>query len=439
VSTLREARARADARLQAGDLPGALRRYVPIMQAVPLDFETRMRVADALYAAGDVDRAAKVYIAVTRFSTLAGFPLKALVSCKLLMTIDPQLGMALDQLAGMYGAGSSRLGRGIRVAPVDDDMELPAGTPEESAASASGIAAEATKIAAETEGLQAYPETVPPIPLFSDLSKDAFARMLHLMQLRRVKAGEMILNEGEPGTSFFVVARGTVRVFGHDTLGKETELALLHDGAIFGEMALVSAAPRSASVQATREGDLLEFPKESLMALSGEIHAVADALDKFTRERLLNNLLATCPVFKPFDRQQKLELVRRFSAHDVAPGTVMIAEGHDGRGLYLLLSGDADVTKVDGAEKVLIGNIKSGDAFGEISLLHGTKTTATVTAARQSTVLFLAREYFQKLVAAIPSVKTYFETLSEERLLDTRMALARDDSMELGEEDVVLV
>jgi len=73
----------------------------------------------------------------------------------------------------------------------------------------------------------------------------------------------------------------------------------------------------------------------------------------------------------------------------VTPGTVVVREGQEGKGLYLILTGEVDVTKVDGSEKVLLATLRAGDCFGEISLIKKSPTTATVTAARHTTILFL--------------------------------------------------
>jgi hypothetical protein len=57
--------------------------------------------------------------------------------------------------------------------------------------------------------------------------------------------------------------------------------------------------------------------------------------------------------------------------------------------------------------------------------------------------MFLAREYFQRLVEAIPSVRAYFEGLAESRLMDTQQALANrtvaHEEMELTDDDLILV
>jgi CRP-like cAMP-binding protein len=185
----------------------------------------------------------------------------------------------------------------------------------------------------------------------------------------------------------------------------------------------------------------LVFGREALHAVARELAVVGAALERFTRERLLGNLLATHPLFRPFDRAQRQQLAGRFSAHDAAPGTVLIREGEAGRGIFLILSGEVDVSKVDGDARVLLAVLKSGDVFGEIALIEHGATTATVTTSRHTTVLFLAREYFERLVQGVPELKTYFQQLAEERQMDTNLVLA---SSRMGpgdalDDEVVLV
>jgi CRP-like cAMP-binding protein len=246
-----------------------------------------------------------------------------------------------------------------------------------------------------------------------------------------------VVREGEPGTSFFLVAAGHVRVYNTDALGQQTELARLGEGAIFGELALVANQPRAASVEVVGEADLLELGAEALRAAAGELPQLAEALDRFTRERLLRNLLATSPLFKPFSPQQRVDLARRFTGHDVAPGTDLIREGDAGRGLYVVLSGEVEVLKGEEPFETSIATLRAGDVFGEIALIRGTPATATVRAARQSTVLFLAREYFERLMHALPELRSFFETLTEERLNETQ-ELSPEDLLVLDDERVLI-
>jgi CRP-like cAMP-binding protein len=237
-----------------------------------------------------------------------------------------------------------------------------------------------------------------------------------------------VIREGEPGNSFFFVASGTLRVFATDGLGRQTDLAQLGEGAVFGEMALLSAQPRSASVACLSDADVLEVGRQSLSTLADELGPVAEALHGFTRDRLLGNLMATSPLFKPFNRMQQRDLLRRFTSHDVSPGTVVINEGEEGRGLFVVLSGELDVSRriADGS-MVPLGGLKTGDVFGEMSLLHNAKTAATVVAQRPATVLFLARDFVQRIVQAMPEIKKYLEALAEDREIDNQLVLGEDE------------
>jgi len=437
VNTLNELRDYADEKLFAEEYGAALHAYAALVRLDPMGLDGRLRVADTLLALGEVQRAAEVYTVLARHAAHAGYPLRALVAAKILEALEPQLGQLVASIAALYAKGSERLGRGLRLSMVSD----PGALPELNLAEPpplEELVPVATKLAADTSAAAIYPEHVPPIPLFSDLPEEAFARLLSHVKLVRARPGQVVLSQGEPGRAFYVLARGAVEVVREDE-GAETVLATLADGTIFGEMALVSAQPRSATVRATDDSDLLEIDASALASAASAVPTIAAALERFTRERLLGNLMATSPLFRPLDRKQRLDLVRRFSAHDVSAGTAIIEEGSPGRGLYLLLHGEADVSKRDGEEKVLLATLGPTDVFGEISLLSDEPTTASVTAATQCTVLFLSCELFGKLAGAVPEIRDYIEELSDERRMDTRLTLSSPRVYELDLDDLVLI
>ena len=419
--------------LVLGDLGRAFRLYEAIVRAVPSDLDARMKVADLCVTARQHDLARRVYAAVAFYDLQGGRPLHALVAAQALHSLGADVVALQESLAQLYGLGSPKIvdnrrrpaseepaGRGGRLAPPDPTTDVPAPvmTDEADPAAAAQSAAE---IASSTTSLGEFPALFPPVPLLSELQPAAFARVLSTVRVTRLHHGAAVVREGEPGTSFFLVAAGHVRVYNSDALGKQTELARLGEGAIFGELALVAAQPRAASVEVMGEADLLELGADALRAAAEELPQLAEALDRFTRERLLKNLLATSPLFRPFSPPQRVDLARRFTGHDVAPGTELIREGDPGRGLYVVLSGEVEVIQGDEPFETTLATLRTGDVFGEIALVRGTPAMATVRAARQSTVLFLAREYFERLMAALPELRAFFETLTEERLRDAEV------------------
>lgn len=406
----------------------ALRLYDAIVAAAPLDFDARIRVADCALALGDAN-AARAYRAAAWYCLRAGHPLPALVCARVLEAHGADASDLLASLVVTYGSESELLGKlATRIAlpsdtlPIDvPDVRLPA--PADAVATALGRAEHAT------DTYKDFPEALHPIPLLSSLSEAALRRVLGTLVLRRLPAGAFVVREGEAGSSFFFVAGGRLRVFATDGLGRQTDLAELGENAVFGEMALLSAQPRSASVGCLSEVDLFEVGRASLSTLADELGAVAEALHGFTRERLLGNLMATSPLFKPFSRMQQRDLLRRFTSHDVAPGTVIIHEGEEGRGLFVVLSGELDVSRrASDGQTVPLASLKTGDVFGEMALLRNARTTATVIAQRPATVLFLARETVARVVAAVPEIKSYLEALAEDREIDNQLVMGEDET-----------
>jgi NADH dehydrogenase len=68
--------------------------------------------------------------------------------------------------------------------------------------------------------------------------------------------GEIIIQQGDLGDRLYVIRKGEVEV-----LRDGVRVALLHAGAYFGEMALLSSEPRNATVRATRPADILAVNK----------------------------------------------------------------------------------------------------------------------------------------------------------------------------------
>lgn len=411
-----------------GQHVAALRLYDAIVAAAPLDFDARIRVADAALALGE-PAAARVYRAAGWYCLTSGHPLSALVCARVLEAHGAESSDLTAALVVTYGCESELLGKGAARIPLPPET-LPVAIPDVRqpvASPAETIAAALQRAEHATDQLTERPAALHPIPLLSALSEAAFRRVLGTLVLRRLPAGALVIREGEPGNAFYFVASGQLRVFATDGLGRQTELAQLGEHAVFGEMALLSAQPRSASVVCLTEVDLLEVGRQALATVADELGPVAEALHGFTRERLLGNLMATSPLFRPFNRMQQRDLLRRFTSHDVAPGTVVIQEAEQGRGLFVVLAGELDVSRRSAeGHMVPLGGLRTGDVFGEMALLRNAQTTATVVAQRPSTVLFLAREYVARIVAAVPEIKSYLEALAEDREIDNQLVMGED-------------
>src|SRR5205085_10999947 len=240
------------------------------------------------------------------------------------------------------------------------------------------------------------------VPLFDDLSQDAFVALVNRLGYHRHDPGQVILREGDPGRSFYIIIEGRVRIYKAGDDGKEITLAHLGEGAFFGEMALLSGAPRTANVVAEEDTEILEVTDTVLRELAGNHPQVVSSLKNFYRQRLLNNVMAISPLFKDFDPAERKQIVEKFRMKQAADSEVLITEGKNSDGLYVVLHGAVQVATAKDKHPIELAKLKEGDVFGEMSLLTRKPATATVTSLVNSILLRLPRENLQELVLTHP-------------------------------------
>jgi voltage-gated potassium channel len=99
------------------------------------------------------------------------------------------------------------------------------------------------------------------VPLFSRLDAASIAGLVAMLRARTVPAGTTIIRKGERGNAMYLIASGGVDV---ESAGGKVRL---EEGDFFGEMALLSREPRSATVTAVRPTDLLVLDADDFLRL----------------------------------------------------------------------------------------------------------------------------------------------------------------------------
>ena len=338
-------------------------------------------------------------------------------------------------LRGASTAGSSeRLERFVPDEGVDFESPVPGSTPFTELAGEADSLLHAVEMAALAGAEQPEPEpaddaileegeesiaqapvlegALPEIPLFSDLPREAFIALFERCPLRRFAEGERILEQGSQGNAFYVICAGRVRIV-RQSGQEQRELAVLEEGAFFGEMALLSGAPRSASVvSAAEETQVLEISAPVLASLSRRHPQVARALRRFCRQRLLSQVVNSSALFLPFGRKDRRALVERFRAREVRRGDAIIHEGQPVDGLYVVLSGEVAVSK----EGQRPGAAERGRAVrGDVAAATRRPPRRRVTAVRNTSLLRLPREDFDTLILTHPQILVLISELTDAR------------------------
>lgn len=105
------------------------------------------------------------------------------------------------------------------------------------------------------------------VDLFEPLSDEDRAMLAQIIDLRTLAGGEVLYKAGQPGESLFVVRSGEIERSIRDTAGQQIQLSIHGENDIFGELALLDRAPRSATATALTDTELLELDRDDLLVL----------------------------------------------------------------------------------------------------------------------------------------------------------------------------
>jgi hypothetical protein len=125
-------------------------------------------------------------------------------------------------------------------------------------------------------------------PLFSDLNTEELVAVIKGLQLHTYEPGDIIVSEGEAGNSLYVVSTGTVKAFVKDASGRSHPIRIMQDGDFFGEMALLTGRPRTATITAATLCELLELDSDNVRQIAQSYPRVGNVLRAFCEIRMRN-------------------------------------------------------------------------------------------------------------------------------------------------------
>jgi CRP-like cAMP-binding protein len=106
--------------------------------------------------------------------------------------------------------------------------------------------------------------------LFSALDGEALGRVLDTARSLRCRRNDVIFAEGDDAAELFVVRSGRIAIGKQSPDGRESLVALMEEGDLFGEMPLFDNEPRSAQARALEPSELLSVPYPPIKAVLEE-------------------------------------------------------------------------------------------------------------------------------------------------------------------------
>ena len=143
----------------------------------------------------------------------------------------------------------------------------------------------------------------------------------------------------------------------------------------------------------------------------------------------LEEIISRVPLFEGLDRAQMTQLCRSSRRVSVKTGDLLIEEGAPGHALYIVLSGELEVSKrADGGDVVLAVR-KAGEFLGEMSLIERAPRTASARATTDGEMLEIDAAAFQSLIETNPGFGTTILQTMAGRLRSTEASLMQREKL----------
>ena len=124
------------------------------------------------------------------------------------------------------------------------------------------------------------------VDLFSELDHEEMAQVAGVVQLRSLAKDTTVFHEGDPADAVYIVASGKVKIVVTSTDGRDFILTVLGAGQVFGEMALLESAPRSAAVITASQVELLTIHRKDFHQLLSTTPSISRKLLAILSKRL---------------------------------------------------------------------------------------------------------------------------------------------------------
>jgi CRP-like cAMP-binding protein len=128
-------------------------------------------------------------------------------------------------------------------------------------------------------------ERMEKVEILSPLNKTELKKLVTQVSIKTYAAGEVPVQQGETGDSFYIIKSGRVDVIVEKKPGESALVATLGPGNIFGEMSLLTGAMRNASIHVKEDAEFIVIDKESFTSTLINNPSIAESLSHILYER----------------------------------------------------------------------------------------------------------------------------------------------------------
>jgi predicted acylesterase/phospholipase RssA/CRP-like cAMP-binding protein len=263
------------------------------------------------------------------------------------------------------------------------------------------------------------------IPIIEELSQESRAKIASDYPCVALSAGTPLCKQGDSPTHVYVLLRGALNIVITSLTQEPLTTGRVSAPDIAGEMQLLSAHPRMASLIASSDCEVLSIPRGTAVEIIAAHPSALKALTTLVRARSRHNrcLSVLSKLLGWNDPELLLRLERSSRWCSLERGQALFREGEDAASMFIVMTGRLQVRSA-GEDNRELGDAVAGDVLGEMAVLGTTVRSATAVALRYSELLELSVERFDELSARHSALGISISRLLSKRL--HRMVTAGD-------------
>ena len=278
------------------------------------------------------------------------------------------------------------------------------------------------------DGLQLHISLLKNTPIFRSLNDDLLEGILNAPEngIKEYAPKQLIIRESEIGDCMYIILEGTVEVLIRaESSNRDISIATLRAGDFFGERSLMpgSTGRRNATIKAVYPTKVFRIDKKYvLLSIKRDDFSLSDDEDvtlinvasskpapqpqatppkpvmpAFPPDEV-RDLIIKIRLFKSLNRDELLTIHEWTEVVKVGPGDFVLKESQPGDAMYVVLEGSVEIFTLDIDGKIVIlAHLKTGDYFGEQSLMPDAKgkRNAFARTENESRLIKIPKEYFR--------------------------------------------
>lgn len=241
------------------------------------------------------------------------------------------------------------------------------------------------------EDRQKISSTIENLLVFRNIDAEQLREVVDHMYEKPVIAGDLIIEQDEPGDYFYIIKEGTFYIYAIEVDGVCTRTDVLDNSGYFGETALMYRIHRSFTVQAQTNGILWVIDRNTFkkILLKSEI----------AKRELYESFIQKVPMFSSLTRNELIDLTDALVPKKYEAGESVYRACDVADGMYFIKKGHIAIETVNNAKEKSTHELsETGDYFGQLAMVTYKPRAESAYAVDDTTLVFLDVEAFERIL-----------------------------------------